>query len=172
MLAITVRHVRLALQRLHQIMTADMREEYQNLLLDILSVPGEPRPVPPKPTPGPKPPKPPPPPRPRFFSERKVEGGFRLSGGPGAREREFPVRVRLRIAYDVLNGNPFKLHSPFDFDVGKSPIGIAGAKVEFVEGENNEPNVLVFDCLADSFELELSGFDPNRDLVIDPRILP
>jgi len=163
----TVRDIRLSLSALYRMVTAELREEYTDLLLDMLSI-ADPSP---KKRKGPKTPKKPviplPPPKPKFFRESKVEGGFRISAGPGASEREYPVRMRIRVAYDVLSGNPFKSHDSYDFDLSKNGLEIAGKDIKLVD---REAGTLVLECTSPEFRLKITGFDPNRDLIIDPRV--
>lgn len=163
----TVRNIRLSLSVLYRMITAELREEYADLLLEMLSI-ADPSP---RKRPGPKTPAKPvnpiPPPKPKFFREQKVEGGFRVSAGPGAPGREYPVRMRIRVAYDVLNGNPFKAHDLHDFDLSKKGLEITGKHVELIE---REPGALVIDCTDPEFALKITGFDSNRDLIVDPRV--
>ena len=53
----------------------------------------------------------------RFAISRRPDG-FAIVAGPGLQEGELPLRVRIRAAYDLLRGDPFKNHSPLDFDLG------------------------------------------------------
>ena len=164
----TIRNIRLSLSALYRLITAELREDHRDLLLNILSV-ADPNP---KRSKGPrtrtKPDMPLPTPKPKFFSEQRVDGGFRLRPGPGAEGKEYPVRMRVRVAYDVLSGNPFKLHTPFDFDMSKSSLKFRAKSIEVAE---RLPGAIVLDCTGPDFALEVTGFDVNRDLIIDPRIV-
>jgi hypothetical protein len=75
--------------------------------------------------------------------------------------------MRIRVAYDVLSGNPFKAHDSYDFDLSKKGLEIAGKHIELVD---RLAGALVLDCTGPEFRLKVTGFDPNRDLIIDPRV--
>lgn len=162
----TVRDIRLSLKALYRQLTAELREQHEDLLLDFLSVrhpekqQGRRVRTPPKPhIPVPQ--------RPRFFREEKVDGGFRIGAGPGAVDREMPVRIRIRVAYDVLSGNPFKLHSEHDFSFRKKSLSVNGKGAKVVETEHS---AFVLECNDPDFFVEVTGFDPNRDLIVEPRV--
>lgn len=166
----TVRDIRLSLQALYRKLTADMRVQYKDLLQHVISIP-DPKTGKPRGSKRRTPPIEPPPSKPRLFKEERIEGGFRLKAGPGAKDREYPVCIRIRVAYDVLAGNPFKSHDPLDFDFDvkrRGSLDLAASGIRFI---SSEANVIVMDCLSPDFELIISGFDPNRDLIIDPRVI-
>lgn len=116
-------------------------------------------------------PKPDVPSRKRAFFIREKNGGFTIVPGPGAEDWDYPKTMRVRVAYDMLGSNPFKRHSPFDFDLSKESSDIAidlkGAKVKPVK-----PNVLALTIEEPEFECSASGFDENRDLVVQARAIP
>ncbi len=86
--------------------------------------------------------------------------GFKLIGTLGP---EVPRRLRVRVAYEVLRGNPFKRHDPLDFRLDQKPIALHHDGVTLVRVEANELELAV---TADTFELKAIGFDANRDLRI------
>lgn len=95
--------------------------------------------------------------------------GFRIRTGdtPAA----IPIRLRVRVAYDVPDGNPFSgaNYSPFDFvfdDGASTPVDVTHRGILFV---NREDNRIEFDVLDQDFDLEVTGFDPLRDLIVDVR---
>ncbi len=162
----TVRDIRLSLKALYRELTAELREQHQNLLLDFLSVRDEGKQKGKRPR-TPSKPRDPIPQRPRFFREEKIAGGFRIGAGPGAADREMPVRIRIRVAYDVLSGNPFKLHSEHDFSFRKKVLSVDGRGTKVTEVEHG---AFVLECSDPDFFVEVTGFDPNRDLIVEPRI--
>lgn len=104
-----------------------------------------------------------------FRIQKHGRGGFAIVPGPGATKWEFPKSIRVRVAYDVLGANPFNKHSPLDFDLSGDDIKIETSNVTV-----NAPkaNVLELSVGAPEFSLEASGFDVNRDLVVDAKARP
>jgi hypothetical protein len=116
--------------------------------------------------PKPKPPVPPPPLPPippNYFVEcTKIVGGFRLRPHPKALRA--PTAIQLRTAYEVIRGNPFKLHHPADFDLTKNGIKIDSRGMTIVP---LAPNRLRLDIAEGDFEFTATGFDSRRDLIVD-----
>ncbi len=100
----------------------------------------------------------------RIHSEH---GGFRITSAAGAQSWEYPKRIRVRMAYDMIGFDPFRRFSLFDFDLRKS--GNIGFEV--VEGrvEIRTSNTLFFDVTGPDFCLRAFGFDARRDLIVDAR---
>ncbi|MEX0450181.1 hypothetical protein V6X63_10535 [Spiribacter sp. 221] len=92
------------------------------------------------------------------------KGGFRIASGPAAKEWTFPRLVRARLAYDLIGADPFKRHSVHDFDLTKNRISLDTINLEIVK---REKNALILKAEADDFSLDASGFDDNRDLVVE-----
>jgi hypothetical protein len=69
----------------------------------------------------------------------------------------------------MLGANPFNKHSPLDFDLSGDDI-----KVETTNIVVSAPkaNVLELSVSSPEFLLEASGFDVNRDLVVDAKARP
>src|SRR5262249_48563571 len=101
--------------------------------------------------------------------QKKGSGGFAVVPGPGASSWSFPKSVRVRVAYDILGGNPFSKHSPFDFDLTADTIDVQATNIQV---QTPESNILELEILGPDFRLEASGFDTNRDLVVDARARP
>lgn len=74
-------------------------------------------------------------------------------------------QVKLRTAYAIRKGNPFKKWDPRDFDLAQLSPRIEGSADSVVDG--NSLVVTVAD--RDNFSIEITGFDPHRDLVVDAR---
>ncbi|OPY04602.1 MAG: hypothetical protein A4E67_02320 [Syntrophaceae bacterium PtaB.Bin038] len=91
----------------------------------------------------------------------RVKGGFRLSLHPEA--KTYPRVIDLEMAYDVRQGNPFRLYRPYDFDLGKPPIRIEGVALTW---RVTQPNGLKVTTEQPDFQLTVTGFDGNRDLKI------
>ena len=101
--------------------------------------------------------------KPHQFNIGKVAGGFKLTLEKGLR---LPIIADLKVAYHTWRGNPFARYSPFDFDLTDSAVSkrIHGGKITKCGGNKIEISVLQND-----FELEITGFDPKRDVIIDIR---
>lgn len=108
-------------------------------------------------------------PRVKAISIRQRKSGFDLVPGPGVADWTFPRIIRVRVAYDMIGANPFKMHRPFDFDLTKNS--------EFAVATNNaschpvKSNILKFVAESEDFRLEVRGFDEHRDIVVDARAL-
>jgi hypothetical protein len=91
------------------------------------------------------------------------EGGFAIMRA-NADHTELPQRIRVDLGYATSKGNPIKKHHVSDFDLQKmQPETHACTIVECTK------NMLRFEPESDDFRLELTGFDPNRDLCVKPR---
>jgi len=89
-----------------------------------------------------------------------IAGGFRIRGNP---ESEFSAsRVKARAAYEVRKGNPFKKYDRLDFTLDASPIHIHSVGAAYEAAENR----LEITPAGESFLVEVTGFDPHRDLRI------
>jgi hypothetical protein len=104
-------------------------------------------------------------PREKFLSVQPRSGGFAIIPGAGAASRTYPVRLRVRLAYDMLGADPFKRFSPFDFNLAK---GI-DLELENAEAEIAKPNIAVVTLQSAEFRIAASGFDVNRDLLVEAR---
>ncbi|HET8797775.1 MAG TPA: hypothetical protein VFO89_08810 [Thermoanaerobaculia bacterium] len=86
----------------------------------------------------------------------RIAGGFTIKG---------PSRsLRGEVAYRVRSGNPFRKHSPFDFDLaGGETIRVQteGARLRATGG-----NAFEVVPTAPKFQITMKGFDPRRDLVV------
>jgi hypothetical protein len=100
----------------------------------------------------------------RDFSINQTDGGFTvISTGETTKDR-FPQTIRIEMAYNVARGNPFKKYNSFDFTLG----GSSGIEVALTKGTgkiiNRKENILRVDVMDIPFQLNVSGFDLNRDL--------
>tara|TARA_R110002072_G_scaffold42064_11_gene118040 strand:+ start:62346 stop:63710 length:1365 start_codon:yes stop_codon:yes gene_type:complete len=114
------------------------------------------------------PPPPPPPPSPKRFRMSKVDSGFRLSHGEeGASD---PGRITVSIAYDVYEGSPWKRYDEADFDLTKKDrTGIHIVASENANYEILASNRIAVDTTGRPFEVFVTGFDANRDLIVKAR---
>lgn len=101
----------------------------------------------------------------RKFRVEKLEGGFSLKPGQGLEDSDLPLDIRVRAAYDVLRGNPFKKFDVLDFSFAKQPIVI---NADGAETQVLSANSLLVTVTSANFLVTVSGFDGRRDLIIDP----
>ncbi len=91
----------------------------------------------------------------------RIAGGFTIkSTDPSMIGRA----LHGEVAYRVRAGNPFRKHSPFDFDLtsgSEIAVQIDGAKLRPTSGNSFE---LV--PTAARFQISMKGFDRRRDLVV------
>ena len=101
---------------------------------------------------------------PRSWRLSRKAGGFRLSGRP--QPEEINCGIEVLIAYDCRSGSALRKYSITDFQLDHDPITI---QAEGVHIEIPEPNRLVVYPERDTFEVLVTGFDPNRDLFLQAR---
>jgi len=95
-----------------------------------------------------------------------IENGFSIRKAAGAADAEYPVRFRVRAAYDTASGNPFKKYDPLDFSFSvKSDLNISTTS-DTVVLLNRSDNELEFEVTAEQFQVDVTGFDANRDLLV------
>jgi hypothetical protein len=160
----SLRAIRSALKSLYQLVAEEAEQEDQDALIDFFSL------VDHSPSGGTKrkrTPKKVDPIQPReiFLNVQPRSGGFVIAPGAGAASRTYPVRLRVRLAYDMLGADPFKRFSPFDFDLKKN----IELELENAEAEIPIANVTVVTLQSPDFRIAASGFDVNRDLLVEAR---
>lgn len=160
-----VKQIRYALRDLHLLIGEQVAHEDRDALLDLFSLID-----PASSTKGAKKknkkPKIDVPPRDKAISIRPRKGGFEIVAGPGAAKWSFPKKVRIRVAYDTMIGNPFKAHSKYDFDLTKGEIALEAT--DATVAIHNE-YILVATVDGPDFSVTGSGFDQKRDIVVDAR---
>ena len=120
----------------------------------------------PKPGGPPEPPPEPPPRRVPAVIVDRITGGFRIRGNPASPAR--PSRVKVRAAYEVRKGNPLKKYDRLDFALDTRPIAIASAGAD-CQAADNRLEIIPTD---DQYLVEVTGFDPHRDLriLVEPEV--
>lgn len=70
------------------------------------------------------------------------------------------------MAYDVIDGNPLKEYSKYDFELGSKDIRIEahGATYSIIG-----PNRMLISGKEPGFSVSVTGFDENRDLFVGDR---
>jgi hypothetical protein len=100
----------------------------------------------------------------RTFSVYPVRNGFGITLNPQKEDLLFPFRATVRMAYDTRRGNPFALYEEFDFDAGSRSINVKARGCKVLTRRLNKLEIQV---TGKNFYLRVTGFDPNRDLVVD-----
>jgi hypothetical protein len=90
----------------------------------------------------------------------RIAGGFTIRGV----DAEVGRQLRGELAYRVRAGNPFRKHSPFDFDL----LANDGINVQAEGVHVRATSVNAFELVpsAAKYQLSMKGFDPRRDLVV------
>lgn len=104
-----------------------------------------------------------PPPTGKPFRIERRDGGFALLPNPQM-ITDFPITIRLRCAYDVLNGNPFRRFSDDDFSFFKAKLEIEKTNADFWPTDHNQAEIR---ATSSDFKIMLTGFDRNRDLIVE-----
>jgi hypothetical protein len=92
----------------------------------------------------------------------RVEGGFTI--GRGDRGIPLPRRIEVRVAYDRASGNPLARYHTADFTLDALDRDISGVTIVTCER-----NLMVLDPQDDDFRVAVTGFDRNRDVILDVR---
>jgi len=158
-----LRRIRAVLHEVHAVVADRIERDDPLALLDFFSIPkqrpkeraqkGETERIKDFPTPRPKP----------FRIERR-SGGFTLLPNPKMQPDGFPLKIHVRCAYDVLNGNPFRRFSDDDFSFFKNRLKIEKHNADCWP---TDPNQVDIEARSPDFKIEVTGFDVNRDLVVE-----
>jgi hypothetical protein len=100
----------------------------------------------------------------RFYNITARKGGFVLRAGPDLKQRALPMHIQVQAAYDLATGNPFKKFSSYDFDFRQA----AGIEINTSGADHlsSGANRLIVTVNKPDFVVEVTGFDPHRDLVV------
>ena len=108
-------------------------------------------------------PPPPPPPSPTWYRLQQLENGFAVLPGEGSR----PESCTIRMAYDTEKGDAFKKYHPADFRLDRrDEIHVDPQGFQITTRAKNR---IAADLTQDDFKLVVTGFDPNRDVVVEVR---
>jgi hypothetical protein len=94
------------------------------------------------------------------------KGGFAVKPGKGLTADTLPLNLKVRMAYDVMKGNPLKKYDPLDFRVDSAPVTVV---VNGATWSSLSPNSMDIEVTDMKFSVEVNGFDPNRDLLVEAR---
>ncbi len=100
--------------------------------------------------------------KPKAYSIASRVGGFAVKGVP-VPAASYPMQIRVRAAYDILRGNPFKKHSPYDFNMTNCELQYSFSGATY---SATGPNEIVIEATDPEFSVEVKGFDPKRDLLV------
>jgi hypothetical protein len=94
------------------------------------------------------------------LTQLEGESGFKITNNFDS--EELPETVSVTLAYDRPDGRPFKKYSALDFNVKNMKVEKTNVVIE-----TQEKNVIEFTPTEKAFELIVTGFDQNRDLIIN-----
>ncbi|MCP9448064.1 MAG: hypothetical protein NNA22_10920 [Nitrospira sp.] len=157
----TLRHIRNSLVELHDLIVQAIEEEDERALLQFFWAPGlgprKRKETPPGPGNIPEP-------KPQPVRIDLARGGFTILPTRHLAGRALPLECSVEAAYDLLSGNPFRRYDPLDFDFQrKGDVTITAEKVTVKSASRNR---IDFTIDAPDFRLDVTGFDPNRDVVV------
>jgi len=158
-----LRRVRAVLHELHLIVADRIERDDPLALLDFFSIP-KPKHSERLPKGTTEKPDDLPPPRPKPFRIEKRSGGFTLAPNPKVKPDSFPLKIHVRCAYDVLNGNAFRRFSDEDFSFYSGKLTIEKHNADFWPTDPNEADI---EARSEDFKINVIGFDGNRDLVVE-----
>ncbi|EON93162.1 hypothetical protein MARLIPOL_03980 [Marinobacter lipolyticus SM19] len=114
----------------------------------------------------PEPPEDIPAPRPKVARIETTADGFAIRPANGASEAEYPMTFKVLAAYDTAAGNPFKKYNRLDFDFAKRNSAKVESGSDCVSLVDVRENRIEFEVTGPEFSVEVTGFDPHRDLKV------
>lgn len=104
-------------------------------------------------------------PKPKLFFIHQTQGGFTVGTTKHATTDDLPENIKIVAAYDVAAGNPFNKYSPLDFKLGSKEMSLAMSKSTAKLTVCRE-NTIEATVTGVPFKINVTGFDPNRDLKV------
>lgn len=98
------------------------------------------------------------------FDIEQIRGGFCIRRTGHHSRCQCPQRLEILVAYDRSQGNPLTRYRSDDFDLATMRKELPGVR-EVSCGENH----ITVDVLEDTFRVEITGFDENRDIYVRAR---
>ena len=95
------------------------------------------------------------------FQISQIHGGFRITLNREKEDISLPKRATVMAGYDVRKGDPFAQYDTYDFNFADFKINSKGTKI--IVQENNKIQIEV---TSKNSNLQIVGFDPNRDVVV------
>ena len=96
-----------------------------------------------------------------------LKDGFEIKGNTKYEGKHKPIRIRC--AYAVFRGNPFKQYREFDFKLGQGINVELNGVLETISDAIVGPNVLQVTPSIPDFAVRITGFDANRGVEIDAK---
>ena len=162
--ALTLAAVRKALRELNQVLENSAGVIDPDALLDLLNIRRSADS--PRPTRNPivrKPVVDLPPPAPPRYRLRVRSGGFSIVAGPGLGHDDVPMKLLVRCGYAVARGNALKRWDRNDFEFGDDTTLAITHSGAALGGKGNR---LALTATDKAFEVNVAGFDINRDVVV------
>lgn len=159
-----LRQVRRVLGDLYNVLAETIERDDPDALVDFFSIPKRDQGSvsrPNKPSAGP--PEDLPPAKPKPFQISRLQDGFVIQAAKGLQKEDLPEKISVRVAYDILAGNPFNRFSDLDFNF----FGDIRIDRENVHCKITGANTLELEPSASDFRVGAYGFDPNRDLIVE-----
>lgn len=98
-----------------------------------------------------------------ILSLAKSGDGFTLKSTDEFSDDKLPLEIKIKLAYAIARGNAFNKYSPHDFKLESKKIGTMAEGAKLISGNGNE---MVLEVTSLPFQLNVKGFDKNRDLQV------
>lgn len=109
------------------------------------------------------PPPPPPPSTPKPIRVETTENGFNILPNGQIEPDDFPVLVKISVAYNRPDGSAFRRYNRLDFDLGSPAFTINQKNITVTEAKDN---VLSIQINGSDFDLQVDGFDRKREPIV------
>ncbi|MCW8935157.1 MAG: hypothetical protein OQK98_10570 [Gammaproteobacteria bacterium] len=100
----------------------------------------------------------------RRYNLNKIEGGFAIHQAKDSSPDQYIYKVK--VAYDRVKGNPWNKYSPNDFTFDENSTALK-IEVDGIDQVKSARNVIAFRTTQPGFVLKVTGFDINRDIIVD-----
>jgi len=100
----------------------------------------------------------------RRFTISQIQDGFQVSRGEV--EAKLPESIEIKVAYDTVTGNPIKAYDRLDFELDKAPISIVSTNCK----TRQKLGAMIIYNIKSDFQVIVTGFDSERDLITDGRL--
>lgn len=135
-----LRRVRAAVPELYALVAERIERDDPLAFLEFFSIPKSERAGETRPTTGR--PKDLPPSTPKPFRIEKRKGGFAILSNGSTKPDQFPMQLRVRCAYDILSGNPYKRYSEYDFSFYRHGLQVVKENADWWPTQGNEADVV------------------------------